>query len=1065
MEAIIDGILGRSKTVIASFVLMIIFGIISYISIPKEADPDIPIPFIQVHVIHEGISPEDSERLLVRPLEQQLRDLEGLREMKALATENYAALFLEFDASFNPDTAIADVREKVDLAKPDLPAGAEEPSVQEFNASLFPVIGITLSGTLPERTMLEAARMLEDRIKAIPLISDAMIVGDREEMLEVIINPAKMDSYGVTAGELVAASQNNNRLIPAGAMQGSQSRFSIKVPGLFETRSDVLEMPIKASGDGIVTLGDIAEVRRTFKDVDSIARVNGKPAIAVWAVKRLGENAVLATQAVRQVVADAHDELPPGLEVHFTSDQSKWVFQTQSELQAAVSTAIVLVMIIVVGALGLRSGFLVGIAIPSSFMFGFVAMSLAGITINMMVMFGLVLAVGLLVDGAIVVVELADRKMAEGLPSKEAYAIASKRMVWPIISSTATTLAAFFPMLAWPGVTGEFMSYLPLTLIFVLTGSLIVALVFMPVFGGYIGKSVGNNDDVLKGLSMAETGDVTQLKGYTGKYARVLHYVITRPVMMISIAIVILSSIIVAYSKYGNGVEYFSMGEPSEAVLIVSGRGNMSAYELERITNRVEQIVLEEPGIAIAFTEIGTKLGSRGQELPSDAIATINLEFTDWHTRPKATQILDNIRKRAEQVPGIGIEIYKRMNGPSNDKQINLEFSSDNLQAMIVEVGKARAYLETIEGVIDIDDSRPLPGIEWRLQIDREEAARFGADVSTVGGAVQLVTNGLLIGTYRPDDADDEVDIRVRFPDDDRSISSLSNLRLATPQGPIPISNFVTNEAAPRLNAINRVDGVNVMNLKANPDTGYLADNQVKQMMAWLETQDIHPDVTIKFRGTNEEQAESASFLGGALLFSLFLMGIILITQFNSFYHAWIILSSIILSTVGVLLGMLIRDQAFSVILSGTGVVALAGIVVNNNIVLVDTYQRLRESGQDVVEAVVRTGAQRLRPVLLTTVTTICGILPMAYTLNVDFFSRSISYGAPTSSWWEQLGTAIVFGLAFATVLTLVITPCMLALPDYVKRTYIPKLTPLVRKVRALAGLDTPDKPADTPAE
>ncbi len=1058
MEAVIDGIIGRSKTVLASFILMLIFGIISYNSVPKEADPDIPIPFVQVHVVHEGISPEDSERLLVRPLEQQLQGLEGLKEINSLATENYAAIFLEFDASFDPDTAVADVREKVDLAKPDLPSDAEEPKVQEFNASLFPVIGVTLSGDLPERTLLHTARILEDRFMQISEISDAFIVGEREELLEVIIDPAKMDSYGVTAGELFNAAQSNNRLIAAGAMQGNQSRFSVKVPGLFETRADVLEMPIKAQGDSIVTLGDIAEVRRTFKDVQSIARVNGKPSVAVWAIKRLGENAILATQAVRDVVEASAADIPPGVIVNFTSDQSRWVFETQAELQAAVSTAIVLVMIIVVAALGLRSGFLVGIAIPSSFMFGFVVLSLTGSTINMMVMFGLVLSVGLLVDGAIVVVELADRKMAEGLHRKEAYATASKRMVWPIISSTATTLAAFFPMLAWPGVTGEFMSYLPLTLIYVLSGSLLMALVFMPVLGGYIGKTSGGNNKTLKALSVAETGDVTQLAGFTGRYARMLNWVVQRPLQMITIAILVLSTIIVAFSYMGRGVEYFSSSEPDQAVLIVSARGNMSPYELERITLDVEKIVLDEPGISIAFTEIGTELGSRGQELPSDAIATINLEFTEWRTRRKATEILDAIRAKTRNLPGVHVEIYKRQNGPSDDKQINIEFSSTNKNAMIAEVGRVRTYLEKeVEGVIDIDDSRPLPGIDWRLKIDREQAARFGADVTTVGGVVQLVTNGILIGNYRPDDADDEVDIRVRFPVEDRSIEALDKLRLSTPNGPVPISNFVTTEPAPRLSSINKSNGRTVMNIKANPDTGYLADTQVRQVAAWLEQQDIHPDVKIAFRGTNEEQQESAEFLGGALLFSLFLMGIILVTQFNSFYHAFLILTSIVLSTVGVLLGMMIRDQTFSVIMTGTGIIALAGIVVNNNIVLVDTYQRLHASGQSVVEAVVRTGAQRLRPVLLTTITTICGILPMAYSVNVDFFARQISYDAPTSGWWVQLATAIVFGLAFATVLTLVITPCMLALPDHVRRKYGPR----IRKLTGIKARDAEHSPAE----
>lgn len=1054
MNAIIDAALNRTRTVMSALVLIIILGITSYITVPKEADPDIAIPWVNVTVVHEGISPEDGERLLLRPLEQELRGLEGIKELKSTASENYAGLFIEFDASFDRDRVMSDVREKVDLARPKLPPGAEEPVVMEFNASLFPVIGIALSGQVPERTLLDAAELVEEAVKTVQEVRSAEIVGEREELLEVVIDPAKLEAYGISLSELIQASSQNNRLIAAGSIQNDQSRFSVKVPGLFENAEDVAGLPIRAFGDGVVTLGDVAEIRRTFKDVKTITRFNGQPSLAVWAVKRLGENAVDTTSHIREAVAKIEDQIPDGVEISYTNDMSTWVFTTQNELESAVSTAIVLVMIIVVAALGLRSGLLVGIAIPSSFMFGFVLIGMFGQTLNMMVMFGLVLSVGLLVDGSIVVVELADRKMAEGMNRKDAYGTAAKRMAWPIISSTATTLAAFLPLLAWPGVTGEFMGYLPRTLIFVLCGSLVVTMIFLPVLGSMFGRANAEGDATLKALAVAEGGDPTTLPGFTGRYARLLAFLVTHPAKVLMVAMAIIYGCLVAYGEYGRGVEYSADMEPQEALVIVGARGNFAPQEILRLVQSVENIVLAQPGVEAAFTELGSELGTRGQDVPRDTVATINMEFTDWKTRKDAREIIQDIRDQSKGLPGIYVEVMGREQGPRSGKEISIELSHPNFETLLAATAQLRNWMENnAEGLVDIEDTSPLPGIDWQLQVDREQAARFGVDVTTVGAIVQLMTTGMMIGDYRPDDAQEEVDIRVRFPAINRSIDSLDQLKIQTIDGPVPITNFVTRVAKPRVSEINRVDSKRVTQVKANPAFGQLASDKLKVIKAWIDEGQLPEGTMVRYRGSNEDQQESTEFLGGALLVSLFLMGIILITQFNSFYHAFLILSAIVLSTVGALVGMLVRDQAFSVIMSGTGIIALAGIVVNNNIVLVDTYQHLVREGEDPISAIVRTGAQRLRPVMLTTVTTICGILPMAYHLSINFFSRDIDLGSPVGMWWVQLATAIVYGLGFATVLTLLVTPCMIALPHVWRR--------MIADKRAGKG----GKAASTPAE
>lgn len=1043
MNAFIEACFSHSRTVLTVMILMVLAGMSAYVSIPKEADPDIPIPIFYISITHAGISPEDSERLLIKPMETELRSLEGLKELTSIGSLGHAGIILEFDVDFDKDKALADVREKVDLVRPKLPSDADEPSVREFNTALFPVLIVTLSGDVPERTLYQHARRLKDDIENVSTVLEAKMVGHREELLEVVIDPARLESYQVSQQELINAITLNNRLVAAGALDTGEGRFSVKVPGLIESPEDVYNLPIKVSGDGAVTLGDIADIRRTFTDPTGFAQFNGKRAIALQITKRIGTNIIENNEAVREVVEKTTARWPAAVKVDYTLDASDWIYRSLNSLENSIMTAIALVMVVVLAALGARSAILVGVAIPTSFVIGFFFMSVVGMTMNMMVMFGLLLSVGILVDGAIVVVEYADRKMAEGLDSRAAYSLAAKRMFWPIASSTGTTLAAFMPMLFWPGVSGEFMSYLPITVIVVLTASFITAMIFMPVLGGIFGKTDEADNDVLKMLAGAETGDVRALPGFTGAYVRVLDRLIHHPVLVMVVSGVILFTTFFAYSTWNNGVEFFVETEPEQAIVLVSARGNLSAKETLALSKDVEDIILETEGVKTVFTSTGTSLGSgpgSGGEKPADVIAEMLMELKPYEERGPGAPILDSIRQRASQLPGIHVEVRKREDGPPTGKDVQVELTSPNYEDLTAATAMVRNYMENeVGGLIDFEDSRPLPGIEWVLTVDREMAGRFGADITSIGATVQLVTNGILVDEYRPDDAEDEVDIRVRFPEDFRTLDQIDQLKVQTAQGLAPLSSFVSREPQQEVSTIERIDGVRRMTVKANtgfhPVTGEKINVNAKaqEVAAWLETQDLPGDVNWRMRGANEEQAESAAFLGKALLASLFLMFIILLTQFNSFYHSVLTLSTVILSTIGVLLGMLITGQTFSVIMTGTGIVALAGIVVNNSIVLIDTYQRLIEDGLDEVEAVLRTAGQRLRPILLTTITTMFGLLPMALQVNVGFFDRSLSLGGPVSAWWVQLATAIIFGLGFSTLLTLVLVPVLLALPPRAK--------------------------------
>ena len=1041
MKNFIAATLEHRRTTMSIMVVLLLAGIVSYITIPKEGDPDIPIPFFHVSVVHQGISPEDAERLLLKPLEKELRSVEGLEELQSVAGEGYAALMLKFGVDFDKQTALANVRDKVDLARAELPQESEEPLVQEFNTALFPVFVLALSGDVSERVLYQKALMLKDEIESISNVMKVSLRGAREELLEIIISPSAMASYNISPRELVTLVTQNNRLIAAGAVETNDGRFAVKVPGLFETQKDIMNLTVKTSGDGVVTVKDIAQIRRTFKDSKSYARHNGKPAMILEVSNRIGSNMLDTNATIRQRIESFTAPWPKAIKVRTVLDVSYWVRGMIESLQSAVLTAIALVMVVVVAVMGFRSAVMVGIAIPTSFMIGFVILDLMGFTVNMMVMFGMILSVGILVDGAIIIVEYADRKMAENMSSARAYQLAAKRMFWPIISSTATTLAAFLPMLFWPDVTGKFMRYLPITLIIVLSASLTVALVFLPVLGALIGKTAHKGNAILKSIAATKTKlNLQKLKGFTGFYMRTIARLIHRPIRVLTVGMAMVALIFFLYGKYGKGVEYSVDLDAEYGYVLVSARGNLSIQDIERLSSEVEKLILETPGIQTTFTQTGNSNngnGGSGGDTPPDLISTIMMQFLPYDQRQKSNVILENIRQRASKLAGIHVEVRKEQRGPGGGKDIKLELVSHDYAALLSTVDTISTYIKNnVQDLTDIEDTRPLPGIEWIIKVDREMAGRFGADVTTLGAIVQLVTNGILLGKYRPDDSNEEVDIRVRFASSQRHMDQLDSMRLQTSKGQVPISNFVTRQARPMINKIERLDGKRQIQLRANtavnPQTGEktLAGKKINEITQWLEQQTFPPSISWKFRGSNEEQQKSFVFLLRAMIAALFLMFIILLTQFNSFYYAFLTLSTVVLSTTGVFLGMVITQQNFSVIMTGVGVVALAGIVVNNSIVLIDTYQRLLTTKITPIEAVLRAAAQRLRPILLTTITTICGLLPMALQISVNFFDRSLSIGEPTSGWWVQLATAVIFGLGFSTLLTLILIPVMIALPS-----------------------------------
>lgn len=1027
MRGIIDASLDRTRTVMMIFVLLLISGFITYNNIPKESEPDITIPNIYVSITHDGISPEDAERMLVRPMENELRSLEGVKEMKSTAAEGHASINLEFVAGFDPKNALADVRDKVTLAKAKLPSDTEEPSVHEVTlADEQPVLTVVLSGPVPERGLVTTARELKNVIEGLKEVLEVEIGGDREDIVEIVVDPLLMESYGLDQNDILNLLQRNNRLVAAGTLDNGAGRFAVKVPSVYETVKDVYDQPVKVVGDRVITFGDVAQVRRSYKDPNSFARLNGHPSVSLEVKKRPGENIIYTVEKVRAIMEQAKTKLPEHVQITYTNDKSEDVNSMLTDLQNNVLSAVLLVSIMVIATLGFRSAALVGVAIPGAFLTGILIIALMGLTVNMVVLFGLIMAVGMLVDGAIVVTEFADRMMGEGKPRKEAYRTASKRMAWPIIASTATTLAAFAPLLFWPGIMGEFMSYLPITLIAVLASSLVMALIFVPAVGTIIGKPRWISKEEKGQLLQAENGDITHLTGFSGKYVRFLAVAIKHPLKSLMISIAIAVSVFMGYGASGLGVEFFPEVEPTGANITVRSHGDLSIHEKDKIMKKIEQRI-------VGFEEIETLYVRTGG---SDRVGYMRMNLIDWQIRRKADDIIKDVYAATDDIAGVEIEVRKDENGPGGGKDVQLELSSRFPEELNEAVRIIRQELDE-EGVfVNIEDTANKDGIEWQLIIDRSNAARFGADATLVGSTISMVTNGLKIGEYRPDDVDDELDIRVRYPEEKRDLGQLESVRLKTQHGMVPVGNFVEQQAKPKVDKIQRVDSRRVVTVMADMAPGELLNDHLPHLMERLPELNLSNTVNIKIRGDNEEQMESQNFLVSAFMVALFVMAIILVSQFNSFYQAFLILSAVVFSTVGVFLGLILVQKPFGIVMSGIGVISLAGIVVNNNIVLIDTFNVLRRQGMRVTEAILRTGAQRLRPVLLTTVTTILGLMPMVLELNINLFTREIESGAPSSQWWSQLSIAVAGGLAFATLLTLVLTPCMLALGEQVRARF-----------------------------
>ena len=1011
MFKIIDYAIGHARLTIATLLFLLVAGFVAYQTIPKEAEPDVRIPIIYTLLTQRGISPEDAERLLLRPVETQLKSVANVKEMRSTAFEGGGYVLLEFEAGFDSKSALADVRAKVDQAKRDLPKDADEPEVREVNLSLYPVLVVALSGEVPERTLLRIARNAKNIIEQVPGVLAAELRGARDEVVEINAEPMLLKSYGIALDQLTAIATASNSLVAAGALEGATGRFAVKVPSLIEKPQDVLSIPIASSQGATVTLGDVAQVKPTFKDATTVTRVNGKPAMTIEVSKRTGANLIETVDGVKAVVEKLKATWPGTVHVAFTQDKSKVIRTMLNDLQNSVVMSVLLVAVIILFALGFRASLFIGIAIPVSFLAGVLGLQIAGLTVNIVVLFSLILAVGMLVDDAIIVSEFAERRMSEGMPPKEAYALAAKRMAGPVTAATATRVAAFSPLLFWPGVVGEFMKYMPITLIATLSASLVTALIFTPTLGALLGKaSAEPHDERIKP---------------NGPYMRLVGVAVRHPGTTLGLAVFLLVAVQVAYGKYGHGIEFFPKVEPDYGQVLIHARGNLSLDEKNRMVRAVEERVLATDSLKTVYARIGEQPRTTA-DISEDTIGVIQFEFADWRTRRPAHEIMDLIRERTADIPGLLVEVTAPRAGPPTGKPVQVQLAALNPEALPAAAQKVAAILAARPDIRDLDDGLPLPGIDWKIEVDKAEAAKYGAGVNVVGTAVQLVTNGVKVTEYRPSDSDKPVDIIVRFPESRRSLDQLDALRIQSSVGNVPIGNFVARKAAQRVGTIQRVAASRVITVSSNVAEGVQSAVVQKEIAAALARTDLGPGVTFRLKGEDEEREKAGAFLMKAFGTAIFLIFAILLAQFNKLTSVGLILTAVVLSTIGVLLGLLVMGQPFGVVMTGIGVIANAGVIVNNNIVLIDTYDRLRREGKEAYEAVLETCRERARPVVLTAVTALLAVLPIAFGVNLEFATREVLIGAPSTQWWINLSTAIVFGLGFASILTLFVTPAAL---------------------------------------
>jgi multidrug efflux pump len=1063
-----------------AFVLLIFLaGSSVYRSLPKGGAPNVTIPYIYVSAPYRGVAARDASKLIAKPIEKALRDLKSLKKISSTSVSGHAGILLQFGLGFDPSSSAIDIREKIRAIKNQLPTDIEDPQVIEVSLDSEMILSVSVFGDIPERVLLQVSKDLKDDLSMVPGVLEVGIFGIRDEVTEIIIEPELIEAHRVTLQDLMRVKEQNV-LIAAGSFHQPDGSFKVSVPATISNVEDVMSIPLRSDGEKILTLADISTVRRGFVERENTARFNGQKTVILTVFRKSGSNILDIIEAVREKVNVFDNNLPSGLsgalDLSFNFDQSILIKDTVNQLEGSILTTIIIVFTILMLALSPIAAILVSLTIPLSFFISFPVMAGMGLTINNMVMFGLMLSIGLLIDASIVVVEYAQQLIEDGQDSSEAFAEAAHRMWIPVLTSTATTLCAFLPLLFWPGVPGEFMRYFPITLIFVLTASFLSATIILPVLGAMMSEiflkkkpSLDISHEVAScgHDSYSKSKSARKKKGKSvnrqehffmrlfSKFLYTTLFSARNTVLCLVCASLLLAGIVVVYARHNNGVEFFVKTDPFQVVLHVRARGNLSIEERDKLVKKVEQRIIAIDEFSGLFSKANAA-GSESRDAPKDSIGSITIEFINWKERRNATSIIADVTDRVQNIPGIVVETREVKDGPRQGKPISLQIFGRTWDGVVEAAEIARGHMEKLKGLKDIEDNLPLPGIDWELQIDRAMASRYGVDFRDLGAMAELVTHGVKIDKYMPVGADEQQDIIVRFGKNDRLFTVLDTLVTNTPQGQIPVSAFAKLVPVHAAGDVNRSEGKSSVILKADVFADYNVNQKIAELQEWLDTTNFaeENDVTVSFVGDFENQQESAIFLKSAFSLALAGMFLILLAEFNSLYNTVVVLTAVMMAVVGVLLGMLIAGHSFSIIMTGLAICALAGIVVNDNIVLIDAFQTFRKN-YPPLEAIHMAVISRTRAVLLTTLTTSLGLLPGALGMSVDYQAFDINFGSPEARTWVQLSSAIVSGLIFATFLLLFVTPSLLAIRVHAKN-YVVSLNfkPFVQRIQNFLGMN-----------
>ena len=1021
--------------VLVFIVVFVITGITSYLTIPREGSPDITIPYVFVTAIHEGTAPEDLEKLVTIPLERQLQDLENVKEMRSSTSDSVTFVAIEFLAGQDIDNALQRTKDKVDLAQPDLPPDLDAPVVQAINISSdIPILTLALSGDTPLDRLKHLAQDLKEEIELVNGVRTAEISGAREREVRVEIQPQRLAAYGIPLGRIMQTIAAENRTISAGNLELGQDRIQLRLPGELDATADLADLVIAGTPTQPVFLRDVADVYDTFKDVETISRINANPSISIGVKKRAGENSVRLIQNVR--AAMARIPMPAGITLTTVMDESEHVDMMIKELENNVATGFLLVVIVLMIFMGLRNSLFVAVAIPFSMMIAFTVMSAAGTTMNMIVLFSLVLSVGMLVDNAIVMVENIYRHRTEGKSRLDAAREGAAEVAWPVITSTLTTCAAFSPLLFWPGIMGQFMGFLPRTLIITLFASLFVALVVNPAVCSFF---IGGR----KRIEHEKSKQHPFVHAYERFLRGALHHRV--PVLLFGFAFLILT--IQIYGRFGKGVELFPDTSPRNAIIEIKFPQGTAIEHTDAVLRGIESQL--HPFDDIKFFLATSGQGAGGGFLGGGAgshLGSIQVEFVDFADRQgDSTELVETLRALAGRYPGAEIKVEKQEEGPPTGAPVSIEISGEDFDILYDLAQTIIRSIETIPGLVDLQHDYEAALPELQFQIDRTRAAKAGFDASSLGQYLRMAIYGLEASKLRADE--EEFEITLRFPPSDRqTLNVLHSLLIPPPHGgqAVPLSALGSFVYAGGRGAISRKDQRRVITISGDAAQGRGVDAILEDVQRRMEQVTIPSGYSIHYAGEDQEMKESGAFLARAFGLALGLILVILVLQFNSVLMPLIIVFAIVLSLIGVMWGLLICGMRFGVIMTGVGVISLAGIVVNNSIVLIDCIQQRRAEGLDAFEAIVIAGRLRLRPVLLTATTTILGLIPMAIGYSIDFQAWPPTFiaGAESSQWWAPMAVAVIFGLAVATILTLVLTPVMYSIVNSLVQTISRHLPP-----------------------